>query len=150
MSRPVGSLVGAALRPALRARGFAAADIIGRWPAIVGDLLAQHTAPERLTWPSAESGGATLRIRVAPGFAPQVQHLAHLIIERINTFFGYRALARLTLVQGPLPRRTQTRTPKRELLPEERARLDELLAGVRDAKLKESLMRLGAALIAAT
>jgi hypothetical protein len=79
-----------------------------------------------------------------------VQHLAHLIVERINTFFGYRALARLTLVQGPLPRRTQTRTPKRELLPEERARLDELLAGVRDAKLKESLMRLGTALIAAT
>lgn len=149
MSRPVGSLVGSALRPALRARGFAAADILGRWPTIVGDLLAQHTAPERLNWPSAESGGATLRVRVAPGFAPQVQHLAHLIVERINTFFGYRAVARLNLVQGPLPRQQKPKAPKRELQPDERARLDELLTGVRDAKLRESLLRLGTSLIIA-
>jgi hypothetical protein len=40
---------------------------------------------------------------VASGWALQLQHLEPLVLERINGFFGYRAVARLVLQQGPLP-----------------------------------------------
>lgn len=51
--------------------------------------------PRRRPVPEA----AVLTLSVEPGFATEVQHRAHELIERINTFFGYRCVARLRLVQ---------------------------------------------------
>ena len=92
-------------RAAFRRRGFAQADILTRWPAIVGDALAEHCCPEKLNFPTGSNAGATLQIRVASGFAPHLQHLAPLVIERVNAYFGYAAVTRLRLQQGPLPPR---------------------------------------------
>ena len=36
-----------------------------------------------------------------PASAPEIQHRAPQLLERINGFFGYGAVARLALVQGP-------------------------------------------------
>jgi hypothetical protein len=147
--RTIGSSVGRLARPALKARGFAAADILAKWRVVVGDTLADRTAPERLVWPTGRSDGAVLKLRVAPGFAPEVQHLAPLIVERINTFYGYKAIARLGLSQGPLPKPpAPPRSPPRPLDPEEQARLDGLLGEIQDAGLRASLARLGHGLIA--
>lgn len=88
-------------------------------------------------------------MRVAPGLAPEVQHRSPVIIERINGFFGYRAVARLVLVQGPPVRRTGRPAPPRlrPLRPEERGALDRRLAGIDDPTLREALRRLGEAVI---
>lgn len=136
--------------PAFRRRGFMVAEILMRWPAIVGETLAQATCPERLTFPTGKADGASLKLRVAPGFGPEVQHLEPLIVERLNGYFGYRAVERLRLVQGPLPLRRQAPAPKpRPLDPAEEARLQGLLDGIADKGLREALARLGRSLLAA-
>ena len=71
--------------PLLKRRGFARAEVLTNWRAIVGDALAARSCPEKLNWPRHADDGATLRIRVASGWAPQLQHLEPLIVERINT-----------------------------------------------------------------
>lgn len=145
--RTVGVAVGKLARPILKGRGFAAADLVIRWRELVGETLADNSAPERLVWPTGKSEDATLKLRVAPGFGPEVQHLAPLILERINTFYGYRAVTRLAISQGPVPRPPRPTAPPRALTADEQAQLDELLGGVADENLKESLARLGRALL---
>ena len=136
--------------PAFRRRGFMVAEILMRWPAIVGATLAQATCPERLTFPTGKADGASLRLRVAPGFGPEVQHLEPLIVERLNGYFGYRAVARLRLVPGPRPWRRQGPPPRpRPLNPDEEARLQGLLAGIADKALRDALATLGRSLLAA-
>ncbi|HUB95904.1 MAG TPA: DciA family protein [Stellaceae bacterium] len=134
--------------PVLGKRGLAPAHLVASWSSIVGSEWAEKATPERLSFPSSERGDGTLRLRVAPGCATELQHRAPLLLERINGFFGYRAVTRLTLVQGP-PLRPSARPPRKPapLAPDERAALDRRLLAVEDPDLRDALRRLGEAVI---
>lgn len=136
------------LNPILRRQGFAVSEVLTRWPTLVGAVLSEQARPEKLSFSPGRNGDATLYLRVAPGFAPEVQMLSPLIIERLNSYYGYRAVARIAIKQGPLPLQStvQMRAP-RALTDEEKARLEALLEPIRDSDLKESLRRLGSSLL---
>lgn len=133
---------------ALRERGFDTAAIVTDWPAIVGELLASETVPEKLVRPRGANSGGTLHIRVNGAFATELQHLEPVMIERINGFFGYAAVARLALIQGPVSPYTRKRkkSPDRaESAPLPAALIGEL-AEIEDEDLRAALERLGRAL----
>ena len=100
------------VRRAFGRQGFAEPGILLRWPEIVGDTLSRFTLPERLTFPQGERNRGTLHLKVDGQFALEVQHLEPLIIERINGFFGYGAVARISILQAPIPQRTKRKTSK--------------------------------------
>ena len=133
---------------ALGKRGFAEAQLVAQWPAIIGESLAAGVSPDRLSFPRGERRDGTLHLRVAPGLALEVQHREPVLVERINAFFGYRAVARLALKQGPPARDAAPAPPhRRPLKAEERQSLDQRLQGIEDAGLKAALQRLGEAVI---
>jgi len=150
--KPAGEHAARILSPALKRRGFAHAEVLQRWPEIAGSALAANSRPERLWWPKSEEegDGATLHLLVASGWALEVQHLEPMIIERVNRFFGWRAVTRLKLRQGPVKAPRAARVPKqRPLTAPERAELDSAIAAVDDPALKARLERLGSAIFAA-
>ena len=55
--------------------------------------------------------GATLVLKVDGPRAIEVQHRAHQILERVNTHFGYRAIAQLRFLQAPVNRAATTPPP---------------------------------------
>jgi hypothetical protein len=78
---------------------------VARWPEIVGERFAEVSLPMKLSFaPEARTGG-TLSIRIEGPLATQFQHAESLVIERVNQFFGYAAVARLRLMQGAVPPR---------------------------------------------
>jgi hypothetical protein len=113
-ARAVGSYIPSLTKSAFAKYGFSAATLLTDWKSIVGADLAHYTEPERLKWPvraqapAGEDGdgegrpGATLLLRVDAGRALDVQYRARQIVERINAYFGYRAVADLRLVQAPI------------------------------------------------
>ena len=113
-AKTIGSFVPRLTRPAFERYGFSAAALITDWATIVGADLAQFTAPERLKWPKhvdwsgegvseAERGrpGATLILAVSSGRALDVEYRGAQLIERINAYFGYRAVAAIRITQAP-------------------------------------------------
>lgn len=150
MPRRLNAMFVKQLAPAFRRRGFAIAEILTRWPAIVGVDLARHACPERVQFDAGKADAATLKLRVAPGFALEMQHLAPLILERINTFYGYNAVARLKFTQGPVAASGRpARGVRRALSPDEALRLEALLSPINDPALKSALRRLGDGLMTA-
>ena len=133
--------------PVLGKHGFSEAQLIAQWPAVIGEELARHMAPERISFARGGRRDGTLRLRVEPGFALEAQHREPQILERINAFFGYRAVARLALTQGPLPRGPKPPPPLRALGETERRALDRRLAGIEDQGLRDALRSLGEAVI---
>ncbi len=131
-------------RALFRARGFAEAGVLTDWPDIVGRPLADHTSPERLGRDGA------LEVRVGGGWALELKHLEPMVLDRIATYFGYRAVTRLKLVQGPLPPRPSRRRRRRvrPLDASEAEALRARLAGTGDAGLRAALERLGRAVVA--
>ena len=128
-------------------RGFAEAQLVAQWPAIIGDSLAAGVTPEKLSFPRGERRDGTLHLRVAPGLGLEVQHREPVLIERINAFFGYRAVARLALKQGPPAAAPPAPPQKRPLEAAERQLLARDLAAIDDDALKTALERLGEAVI---
>ena len=126
-------------------RGFTESALVSGWPAIVGEMLGQNTLPLKIVFPVGERTGGTLHIRVASGaLAIELQHLQPLILQRINGHFGYGAVVRLQMVQGPLPPRSRRRVlvpPK--LSPAAEQALTDQVARVSDPDLREALARLG-------
>lgn len=144
----VSDLIGKVAGNALARQGFAQLEIIARWPAIVGDMLALHSAPERISFPMGDHVGGTLYIRTNGAFALELQHLQPIVIERINSYYGFPAVARLAIRQGPLP---EIRLPKRfrprPLSAAERTALDQTLDKTADKGLREALFSLGQAVL---
>lgn len=139
----IGVPVAVLTKPLFGRMGFAGGAMIVDWPAIVGSAVASYTLPLRVRFAKGERTGGTLEIKVAnSAFATELQHLEPLILERINGYFGWAAVARLKLRHGPLPRRRQAAgTPA--LGGADQARLDRVLAGVEDDELRAALARLG-------
>lgn len=87
-------------RPAFRRFGFVQSSIISRWPEIVGDTHSRVCTPEMIRFPMGEKSEGILELVVKPAHAPLIQQVLPEIIERVNRFFGYRAVARIKLRQG--------------------------------------------------
>jgi len=129
-------------------RGLAFGALITEWPTIVGQQLASRTQPEKLVFPRGQREDATLHLRAAGAIALELQHLEPQILERINGFFGYRAVARLRLVAGVVIPPAGPRAPAvKPLSAEQEDRLSATLSTVEDAELRATLERFGRALI---
>ena len=107
-ARAVSELLPAIHGAAFKRFGFVQSALVTRWPEIVGTRWAAASAPESLRFPPGKKADGVLTIVVRGAHAPMMQHIAPEIIERVNRFFGYVAVARLTIRQGevakPMPR----------------------------------------------
>lgn len=79
--------------------GFATAEVLLHWPEIVGAALADKCRPVTVRY-SGYSFGATLVVQASSARAPEIDHLAHAILERVNRHYGYRAVTRLKITQS--------------------------------------------------
>jgi hypothetical protein len=129
---PLGTEVPTLLAPACQRYGFHAADLLLNWRAIAGEAMADYTQPRRIKWarraeliaPAEDDQPAqhgriertVLQLWVDQGRAHEIPYLKAPLIERINQYFGYRAItdiepmARLSKARTPVPVR-QTTTP---------------------------------------
>jgi hypothetical protein len=111
-ARAVGSYVPKLTRKAFEKFGFSTASLITDWAQVAGPQVAGCSVPERLKWPRTAAGQdeagderrapATLILRVDPARALDVQYMAAQLVERVNRYFGYRAVADIRILQAPL------------------------------------------------
>ncbi|UUR07666.1 DUF721 domain-containing protein [Sphingomonas glaciei] len=88
--------------------GFVQGAVVSRWTEIVGERYAKVSTPESIRFPAGKKNGGTLTLAVDGAHAPLIQHLAPMIIERVNLFFGYEAVSKVVFRHGsrakPAPR----------------------------------------------
>jgi hypothetical protein len=102
--RRLADLVPAIGDTAFRKFGFVQSALLTRWPEIVGDRLARVSQPESLRFARGTKAEGTLRLTVTSAAAPMVHHLTGDLMASVNRFFGYRAVAKVTLLQGHVHR----------------------------------------------
>ena len=134
--------------------GFAEPEVLLRWAEVVGERLSGLCAPVKVTYPRGQGLGATLVVRAPGARAPEVEHLGPQIAERVNQFYGYRAVARIKVVQtsAPAPGFAESPPPFAGLSdaapttpePGAEARAAALTSDIRSEALRAALTRMGA------
>jgi len=99
-ARAVADIVPDVGRAAFRRFGFVQSSIVSRWREIVGDRYAAVSSPESIRFPPGKRSEGVLNLVVEGAHAPMMQHVAPVIIERVNRFFGYQAVSRVGFRQG--------------------------------------------------
>lgn len=140
-----------ALRSAAGRRGIAEARLITHWPEIAGEKLAEASRPVRVKAPRGMALGGVLVLAVDGARASEVEHAIPQVIEKVNAYYGYGAVAEVKLTQSvsgpflPLRRPTRPRAVKPEELPTEtKAKLDAMTKPIESDALRDALQRLGA------
>ncbi len=99
-ARAISELMHEVGRTAFRRFGFVQSSVVSRWPEIVGARHARVCTPESIRFPPGEKCDGILQLVVVPAHAPMIQHVVPEIVERVNRFFGYNAVARVKIRQG--------------------------------------------------
>ncbi|MBA3676687.1 MAG: DUF721 domain-containing protein [Sphingosinicella sp.] len=99
-ARAVSDLLPDVGRAAFRRFGFVQSSVVSRWHEIVGDRYAGVSSPESIRFPQGRRSEGVLTLIVEGAHAPMMQHVAPVIIERVNRFFGYPAVERVAFRQG--------------------------------------------------
>ena len=131
-------------------KGLAEIDVLANWTTIAGEELAQQSLPQKIEFKTGTRNGGTLYLLVASGaFAVEIQHKTPLLIEKINTFFGYQAVAKIKIVQNdafihtkPSPN-VDDKSKKKLVTADEQNYIDMVTKDVRHPQLQECLRRLG-------
>ena len=128
--------------------------LLASWDEIAGEQFAGSSRPDRIRWTRQDGHDET-----GAGFSPGVltvacegaralflMHQEAELIQRVNSFFGFRAISQIRIVQKAIS--VPTKKPKaRPLDAQEKRRLADMLEDVEDPKLREALARLGAGVI---
>jgi hypothetical protein len=147
-ARAVADMVPDVGRAAFRRFGFVQSAVVSRWSEIVGERYAGVSSPESIRFPHGRQAEGVLTLRVDGAHGTMMQHVAPAIIERVNRFFGYTAVARIAIrpeAAGPLPVPRRTAPPSLKLAPID---LGDSLRTVGDPELRACLASLAGALAA--
>ena len=147
-SRSAGELIGAAGGTAFKRFGFVQGAVVSRWSEIVGERYARVSSPESIRFPSGSRKNGTLTLLVEGAHAPLMQHLGPMVIERVNRFFGYEAVAKLVFRQGRLPQKPVS--PARPVAAPVPAELGEGLRAIADPELRACLESLAGQIAASS
>ena len=127
--------------------------ILSKWPQIVGSFFAEHSEPDkisRLTEGFDEFDQPIfknfLHVRVSPAAALEFQHYKDTIIEKINSFFGYKAIADLRLQQNFIHKKKDEqpfKSKRFETTDHEKKLVKKEIQNIQDKELENSIVNLG-------
>jgi len=92
------SLMQTRIKSASESRGFAVTRLLTHWSEIVGEATAGVATPVNVSY--GKGGlGATLTLLTTGAQAPMLEMQKEQIREKVNTCYGYKAIARVQITQ---------------------------------------------------
>ena len=127
--------------------------IHSKWSDIVGNFFVNHSEPQKITSVanSTNDEGETiydryLHVNVTPAAALEFQHFQDKIIEKINSYFGYKAIKGIKIHQHHVQKDYFKKTKKNtNLIKHEKDKIliRESTPDLSNKELEESIVKLG-------
>lgn len=136
----------------LGAKGLMEIEILSSWTSIVGEDLAQYSLPQKIFFRKNERSDGTLELLVLSGaFAMEIKQRESQILDKINTYFGYKAVSKLKIVQNSCPeiflidKKPIDNMKKNLVSKEEQNYITEIVKDIDNSDLRQKLENLGKA-----
>ena len=126
--------------------GFLNGTLVEDWERIVGPDYANSISPEKITFPAGKRNHGTLLVKASSHSTSLIfQHIHSYVIDRINTYYGYKAVDKIKVIVGKVSRPTKPETQKKERVigkGQEKA-IEKLVENIDNQELRDSLKNLG-------
>jgi hypothetical protein len=129
--------------------------ILSKWSEIVGSFFADHSEPDKITRIREEFNEFDepiyknfLHVRVSPAAAVEFQHYKDTILEKINSYFGYKAVADIRLQQNFIPEKKTKNINliNKDVSEKEKESIMSEINNIKDKDLEKSIVNLGASI----
>ena len=130
---------------AFDAKDFIEADIMLKWSDIVGKDIASFSTPIKVKFnPKTDERTIYMEVPVG-GFALELQHREVYLLEKINSYFGYKAIHKLSISQNAnmIIKKMQKTKKTQQIDDRDKKYLLEMSDGINNDELKEILIKLG-------
>ena len=127
--------------------------IQSKWSEIAGKYFAEFSNPERISrLPNNENEFGEiiyknyLHVNVAPAAAIEFQHYKDTIIEKINSYFGYKAIRDIKIKQNYVSNNNSNVTSRNisgKLNDSDNIKINDKVKKLKNNDLKKSLIKLG-------
>lgn len=131
-------------------KAFIEADVICSWNEIVGDRIAELSKPIKIDFAREGRNNGVLWIEVASGaVALEMHSKTNILLEKINTFFGYAAVHQIKFIQNydlfeeKKMKRDIHNLEKKLVTREEQTYITKVSGEIKTPKLSQAVERLG-------
>ena len=124
----------------LNKKGFIHSEILNRWNYLVGKELSKVSFPKTFK-PSGKNAPGTLIINVQRGNEINIEFSKNTIIEKINSFFGYKVLNNVRL-ETFNNLKENINKKKMHISSNNKAKFKDSLKTLNNEKIKKSLIEL--------
>lgn len=131
-------------------QGLMEMKLLTSWKNIVGDELSQYSMPERISFKKDMRTDGTLHLFVLSGaFAIEIGHKSPIILEKINTFFGYNAISQIKITQNESAffdindTKFEDNKDKKLVSSEQQNYIKQITEDIKNPELKKRLISLG-------
>lgn len=146
--KPIGRIVEKIANSTLKTKGFSSAKVMLEWDKIVGLDFAKFGYPEKVVFPYMKRSNATLYIVCSSAGSMFFEYQSPMIIDRINTYFGYKAISKLRYRVDQLVEKPTDKAYKKISVEntEISASIKKITENIDDEELRDLLNRLGSAI----
>ena len=124
----------------LNKKGFVYSEILNRWNYLVGNEISKVSFPKTFK-PSGKNAPGTLIISVQRGNEINIEFSKNIIIEKINSFFGYKVLNNVRL-ETFNNLKENINKKKMHISANNKAKFKDSLKSLNNEKIKKSLIEL--------
>ncbi len=130
--------------------GLIEMKLLTNWKNIAGDNLAKYSVPDKIVFHKDKRDEGILYLIVSNGaYALEISHKSPLILEKINTFFGYKAITQIKITQNESSFSYLDETKfddnqnKKLVSEEEQNYINQITQDIKNTDLRERLRSLG-------
>lgn len=122
--------------------------MIVEWPIITKGLGCEQAKPIKLNFPRGKNKGACLSLATSSSQAFTLQHVSPQILQRINQFFGYKAIEKINFIhQSVEPIKSKKKSQLKTASPKILKQVENTLSFVDEGEMKKALVALGKSVI---
>ena len=88
------------LKTKLKKANFVELSIIKNWKEIVGDDIAKNCWPIKIFFSDGNNSNGKIAIKVKRGWSLEIEYKNQEIIEKLNQYFGYKAISKINIIQN--------------------------------------------------
>ena len=98
--KQIGDTLPKILKTKLKKANFVDISVIENWKEIVGDDIAKNCWPIKIFFSDGNNSNGKIAIKVKRGWSLEIEYKNQEIIEKLNQYFGYKAISKIDIIQN--------------------------------------------------